>query len=375
MPRALQGQGAATAVGVGVGEGEGWGWGGDLGHHQPFPLPAGTLAPAGGWALGWAGFGSERTCGRMCLEASVSKTSPQVSGGDQDGNQEAGSCGVARGAPRGSSDAPGPPTGAQLRAASPGAGSPKSPTGRGVPRGRGWGWGSHSSGGRGLGAPPPSRRPPGPLPRAASSERPPSSSSGSGTRRDGAARSMGGGRTKARGAALGFGQRGLQAPAEPPQPTLGPGRAVQLSRPGGGRGEGAAGAGPRGARSPPPAAPRRRPPGPLPPGVPSLLAPILEGRAGPRPGRGQGPQTSPRCGGQGKGGRDRREAPHPHPAHTPTRPARVKPDPLRTHRPEWRAGYQRLAPPGSTKRAGWGGAPGEGGGPMQRGVPRIGGAF
>lgn len=157
-------------------------------------------------------------------------------------------------APRGSSDAPGPPTGAQLQAASPGAGSPQSPTGRGVHRGR-RGMGQSLKRGPWTRASPPSRRPPASLPRAASSERPPSSSSGSGTRRDGAARSMGGGRTKARGAALGYGQRGLQAPAEPPQPTLGPGRAVQLSRPGGGRGEGAAGAGPRGARFPfPPAA-------------------------------------------------------------------------------------------------------------------------
>lgn len=225
-------------------------------------------------------------------------------------------------APRGSSDVSGPPTGAQLWAASPGAGSPQSPTGRGVPRDRGWGgWGSHSSGCRGLGASPPSRCPSAPLPGAASSERPPSSSSSSGTRRDGAARSMGGGRTKARGAALGSGQRGLQAPAEPPQPTLGPGRAVQLSRPGGGRGEGAAGAGPRVAPSPPPG---RSPLGTSgPPPSWGALPPGTHPRRARRPTAGAGagtPNFSSVGGAWARGDAIGGKHPHPTPAHTPPAP-------------------------------------------------------
>lgn len=34
------------------------------------PGPA-LWPPAGGWALGWPGFGSQKARGRMCLEASV----------------------------------------------------------------------------------------------------------------------------------------------------------------------------------------------------------------------------------------------------------------------------------------------------------------
>lgn len=78
-------------------------------------------------------------------------------------------------------------------------------------------------------------RPPAPLPGAASTERPASSSSsGSGTRCEGAARSMrlavagwrAAERTKTRGAApwlvRGAGTARLHVPAEPPQPKLGP---------------------------------------------------------------------------------------------------------------------------------------------------------
>lgn len=162
---------------------------------------------------------------------------------------------------------------------------------------------------------PPPRRAPAPLPCAASSERPPSSSSGSGTRRDGTARSMGGGRRADKGAGRGArlsapgaarGQRGLQTPAEPPQPTQGPGRAVQLSRPGGGRdGGGAAG-------RPLPSPLDRSPPGTswaLPPGTPRPKGAQAHGRAGSRDprllpggGRGRGAQS---------GGRHSPLTPHP----------------------------------------------------------------
>lgn len=149
---------------------------------------------------------------------------------------------------------------------------------------RGW-EGSHQSGGRGLGAP---------LPWAASSARPPSSSSDSGTLL-GAARSMGpagggrraagGQRRGARGAAPGF-----HAPAEPPQPTLGPGCAVQLSRPGGGRGGGGA------AGRAVPSLPGRPPP--------EARAPWPRGGAGPRPGAGAGTPNLSQVGAE-KGGRIR----------------------------------------------------------------------
>lgn len=85
------------------------------------------------------------------------------------------------------------------------------------------------------GRPLPSGSPPAPLPGAASTERPASSSSsGSGTRCEGAARSMrlavagwrAAERTKTRGAApwlvRGAGTARLHVPAEPPQPKLGP---------------------------------------------------------------------------------------------------------------------------------------------------------
>lgn len=63
------------------------------------------------------------------------------------------------------------------------------------------------------------------LPRAASSERPPSSSSGSGTRRDGEARSMGLAGTKARAAPGSAGAAGsaLHARPQDPRPSPGPG--------------------------------------------------------------------------------------------------------------------------------------------------------
>ena len=134
---------------------------------------------------------------------------------------------------------------------------------------------SAGPGGRGVtkwtqGAPSLTTRPSAPLPGAASSQRPASSSSSGG---EGAARSMGwaagggqrsGQRLGARGASprLALGSRIAQDPRSGRASTAnaGPSGAVQLSRPGGGRGEGAAEAGPR---APDPPAPPGRPLGPL----------------------------------------------------------------------------------------------------------------
>lgn len=88
------------------------------------------------------------------------------------------------------------------------------------------------------------RGPGAPLPRAASSERLPSSSSGSGTRRDGAGRSMG---LAGSGDGQRHGGQRLHALAGPGQPTRGSCAPRSIIPPGGG----AAGAGPAGTLPPP----------------------------------------------------------------------------------------------------------------------------
>lgn len=123
----------------------------------------------------------------------------------------------------------------------------------------------------------------------------------------------------------------------------GPRGAVQLSRPGGGRGEGAAEEGPRGAGSP------------LLPGC--LPALDIWGHSLPSPARrgGSGPQLgvgakTPNFSlvGPKKGGSIRRMHSHPYSPHTLTP---VKPDLLPTGRLQGPARYQRLAPPDSSEWA------------------------
>ena len=338
---------------------------------QPSSPPAGTPAPAGGWALGWTGFGSERTCGRMCLEASISKTSPQVSGGDQVGSQATGSWRVgesAAGQLRCLRTADG---GAALGRLPRRWQSPESHGARG-PQGSGGGadGGVTQAGAVDSGRPLPPDAPQHPYlgPPAARGRRAAAAAAGPGATGRRAPWAAGGQRRGARLSAPGSAGSKLR-------PSLRSQRwapAARFNYPAQEEGAGRARRG-RGRGSPPPlppAAPRWGPPGPLPPGGPSLLAPILEGRAGPRPGRGQGPQTSPRWGGPGQGGT--RSA-----GSTPTPPPPTHPPPL--------ASETRSPPHPSARVAGWVSKVSSArllqkrgwGEPClrQRGVPRIRGAF
>lgn len=322
---------------------------------QPSSPPAGTLAPAGGWALGWTGFGSERTCGRMCLEASISKTSPQVSGGDQVGSQATGSWRVgesAAGQLRCLRTADGGAALGRLprRWQSPESHGARGPQGSGV-----GGMGESLKRGpwtRGVPSLPMPLSTPtwGRQQREAAEQQ---QQQRDPARRGGALH----GRRADKGAGRGSRLRAARAPSSGRASAANAGPRPRGSiipprrRARGGRGGG-------GAAGRPLPSPRPLPAGDL--RAPSLLGgppswhPSSKGAQAHGRGGGRDPKLLLGGGGLGKGGRDRREAPPPHPRpHTP-RPLRVKPDPLRTHRPEWRAGYQRLAPPGSSKSAGGG---------------------
>lgn len=242
-----------------------------LGSHQAaLPRPPPALAPVGGWAEGcvW------RAPSLKHVPKSVRRS------GWKPGDASRGERRL--GPARRNSNIPPPP--------GPPRGRPQLQNSHGT-RGRAVrGWERPSSRSRRLGAPPPASLPTPPSPSAPTWGRQQREAAKQQQRqRDPARRggalhgAAGGGADKGAGAA--GGQRGLRAPAEPPQPTQGPGRAVQLSRPGGGRGGGGA----RGRPLPLPL--DRSPPGTSGP-PPSWRPPAPpQQRAGPGPGREQGPSN------------------------------------------------------------------------------------